>query len=124
MLLLWGAFTLSPSTGFSPALCHHGLCLRLQKEVFPCRPASAGSTLDRIAGLLALETSDLQRQPLLVGLLDEASIEPDKPLAWHPALRVGIWRMVIPASFRLVGSQTTPVDAVHPNNVSRTFLRH
>jgi hypothetical protein len=99
-------------------LCHYGLCLHLQKEVFPCRPASAGIALDRIAGLLALETSDLQRQPLSVGLLDEASIEPDKPLSWHPALRVGIWRMVTPASFHLVGSQTTPVDAVHPNNVS------
>jgi len=80
--------------------------------------------LDRIAGLLALATSDLQRQPPSVGLLDEASIERGEHLSAYHALRVGIWRMVIPASFRLVGSQTTPVDAVHPNNVSRTFLRH
>ena len=34
-----------------------------------------GAALDRIIGLLALGTSDLQRQPPLVGLLDEASIE-------------------------------------------------
>jgi hypothetical protein len=54
-----------------------------------------------------------------VGLLDEASIDPEKRLSTRIRLYESApWRMVNPASFHLVGSQITPVDAVHPNNVS------
>ncbi len=84
-------------------------------------PCLRSSALDRIAGLLALETSDLQRQPPSVGLLDEASIERGEHLSAYHALRVDIWRMVNPASFHLVGSQTTPVDAVHPKTSVERF---
>src|SRR5438132_4559940 len=54
-------------------------------------PCLRSSALDSIAGLLFLETSDLQRQP---SLRSDYSTKPpsstDKPLSWHPALRVGI----------------------------------
>ena len=62
----------------------------VSSRYFPVAPPRATSPLDRIAGLLALETSDLQRQPLLVGLLDEASIERGEHLSAYHALRVGI----------------------------------
>ena len=108
-----------PRRDLTPALYHYGLCLRLQTVGMSLSPCLRSSALDRIAGLLALETSDLQRQPLSVGLLDEASIEHGQATlvaSGSTSRHRGGW--FTPASFHLVGSQTIPVDAVHPNNVS------
>jgi len=77
----------SPWTGFSPALYQDGL--EQQSEVFPCRPPSGRTPLDRTTRLLhRLVPSPLQRErETEVGLLGRASIEPDKRLSSHPALR-------------------------------------
>jgi len=117
VLLLEEAFALSPSTGFTPALRHYSLFLPLQTEGQSLSPCFRSKALDRIAGLLALKrlTYNVSRFGSDYSTKPPSSTE--KPLSWHPALRVGIWRMVTPASFHRVGSPTTPVDAVHPNHV-------
>src|SRR4051812_47958876 len=90
-------------------------------KVGPWRPPSGNGVLDRIAGLLAHDTAYIQRKPLAVGLLDEASIERGEHRAASHALRVGIWRMVNPATFLLVGSQRTPVDTVYRKTSAERF---
>ena len=72
-----GACTLSPSAGFSPALCHYGLCLPMQARGLSLSPAIRGKgVLDRIAGLLVLgKRLTYKCQPPSVGLLGKASIE-------------------------------------------------
>ena len=123
-----GTFTRIAPKSFHPfpldGICHP-LCAIMasacdsQTVGLSLSPCLRSSALDRIAGLLALETSALQRQPLSVGLLDEASIEHGQATlvaSGSTSRHLGGW--FNPASFHLVGSQTTPADAVHPNNVS------
>jgi hypothetical protein len=95
-----GTFTrVAPQRSFHPfpldGICHP-LCTitasacNVQTVGLSLSPCLRSSALDRIAGLLALETSDLQRQPPSVGLLDEASIERGEHVSVRHALRVGI----------------------------------
>ena len=91
-IALEGAFTLSPSTGFAPALCHYGLRLPLQAEGLSLSPALGAKEY-------WIESPDYS--PLGIRLTynvsrpwSDYSAKPpsstDKPLSWHPALRVGI----------------------------------
>ncbi len=53
------------------------------------------------------------------GLLDEASVEPDEPLSWHPALRVSTGaEWLVPLPLAEVVSLGLPGGAAHLSNVS------
>ena len=79
-------------------------------EVFPCRPACVGVHGRRPAswpghaaprdGEYWIERPDCSRPRRGRSLLGRASIEPDEPLSWHPALRVGTQAVVSSAPFR------------------------
>ena len=62
----------------------------------------------------------------IAGLLRRASVAPDKPLSWHPALRVSTLRLVNSAPLaRLVVSfagRTDRLEDVHPREHEGTIV--
>lgn len=81
-----------------PALRHDSLD-KNTIEACPRRPYSKSIVLYRIERRDYSDPDYWDTKPAAVdsGLLRRASVEPDKPLSWHPALRVSTLQMVNPA---------------------------
>lgn len=84
----------SPLTRFDLSQPHY---VKDIEKRFPVAPTQSRQLLsDRIAGLLCAASSPIvtiqgdKGSVRRAGLLDEASVEPDKHISMHPALRVSI----------------------------------